>query len=76
MPDLAVLFTSGYTDDELMKGGRLDRPIQFLHKPYSRHELGTKIRIALGRTSPAANSLSKQHTALALAGFAACRVEA
>lgn len=76
MPDLAVLFTSGYTDDELMKGGRLDRPIQFLHKPYNRHELGTKIRIALGRTSPAANSLSKQHTALAQAGFAACRAEA
>jgi CheY-like chemotaxis protein len=53
IPDLPVLFTSGYANDELREGG-LDRAIQFLRKPYSRRELGTKIRLAVGQVNQTA----------------------
>ncbi|RKP55751.1 PAS domain S-box protein [Pararobbsia silviterrae] len=48
IPSLKVLFTSGYTQDAIVHGGRLDPGIQLLSKPYSREELASKIRRALG----------------------------
>jgi signal transduction histidine kinase/PAS domain-containing protein len=47
LPDLAVLFTSGYTDDAIVHGGRLDDGIELLSKPYSREDLARKIRHVL-----------------------------
>ena len=36
LPGIAVLFTSGYTDNAIVHGGRLDEGIDLLSKPYSR----------------------------------------
>ena len=47
LPDVAVLFTSGYTDNAIVHGGRLDQGIELLSKPYSREALARKIRHVL-----------------------------
>lgn len=48
LPQLAVLFTSGYTEDEIVHGGRLDPGVELLSKPYTREALGHKLRHVLG----------------------------
>lgn len=47
MPDLPVLFTSGYSETTIIHYGRLDPGMQLLQKPYSRQELAGMIRAAL-----------------------------
>jgi PAS domain S-box-containing protein len=47
LPRLAVLFTSGYTENSIVHGGRLDRGVQLLSKPYTREVLARKIRQVL-----------------------------
>ena len=49
LPHLAVLFTSGYTQDAIVHGGRLDAGIDLLSKPYRRDELARKIRNSLAK---------------------------
>jgi PAS domain S-box-containing protein len=49
LPDLAVLFTSGYTQNAIVHGGRLDPGVQLLSKPYRREQLARKIRQVLAR---------------------------
>src|SRR6185312_7160998 len=49
LPDVAVLFTSGYTDNAIVHGGRLDEGIELLSKPYTREALARKIRHVLNR---------------------------
>jgi CheY-like chemotaxis protein len=44
LPDLAVLFTSGYPRDAIVHGGRLDDGLELLSKPYRREELARKLR--------------------------------
>ena len=39
MPNIAILFTSGYTDHAIQHGGLLDDGAEILNKPYSRDEL-------------------------------------
>jgi CheY-like chemotaxis protein len=48
-PSLRVLFTSGYTQNAIVHGGRLDPGVELLSKPYSREDLAFKIRQMLGR---------------------------
>jgi CheY-like chemotaxis protein len=43
-PNIAVLFTSGYTQNAIVHGGRLDPGVQLLSKPYRREDLARKIR--------------------------------
>jgi signal transduction histidine kinase/DNA-binding response OmpR family regulator len=43
-PKLAVLFTSGYTQNAIVHGGRLDPGVELLSKPYRREQLARKIR--------------------------------
>jgi CheY-like chemotaxis protein len=47
IPGIAVLFTSGYTDNAIVHGGRLDEGVELLSKPYSRDALARKIRHVL-----------------------------
>jgi PAS domain S-box-containing protein len=47
LPDVAVLFTSGYTENAIVHGGRLDEGIELLSKPYTREALARKIRHVL-----------------------------
>lgn len=51
IPGIAVLFTSGYTENAIVHGGRLDPGVNLLTKPYSRQALARRIRDALNRRS-------------------------
>ncbi len=44
IPTIAVLFTSGYTENAIVHGGKLDEGIELLSKPYTREALARKIR--------------------------------
>ena len=48
LPHMAVLYTSGYAEGELMKGGRLDTDVLLLSKPYTADSLARHVRQALG----------------------------
>lgn len=49
LPDVRVLFMSGYTDDMVKRGELLEQGIVFLHKPFTVQQLASKVRIALAR---------------------------
>ena len=44
LPDIKVLFTSGYTDNHLVSSGELQEDVNFLAKPYTAKSLLTFIR--------------------------------
>jgi nitrogen-specific signal transduction histidine kinase len=46
-PGLKVLFTSGYTQDGIVHGGRLDEGVELLAKPYRSSELARRVRAML-----------------------------
>jgi CheY-like chemotaxis protein len=50
IPHLAVLFTSGYTENSIVHGGRLDPGVSLLSKPYTREALARKIRSVIEQT--------------------------
>jgi PAS domain S-box-containing protein len=43
-PRIAVLFTSGYTQNAIVHGGRLDPGVELISKPYRREQLARRIR--------------------------------
>jgi len=49
IPGIGVLFTSGYTENAIVHGGKLDPHVSLLTKPYSRQALAARIREALNR---------------------------
>jgi signal transduction histidine kinase/CheY-like chemotaxis protein len=59
-PDIRVLYTSGYTQNAIVHGGRLDPGVELISKPYRREELARKIRSMLGNrpAEPAPGALS------------------
>jgi PAS domain S-box-containing protein len=46
-PDIEVLFTSGYTQNAIIHGGRLDPGVHLLSKPYSHESLALKVQQVL-----------------------------
>jgi signal transduction histidine kinase/CheY-like chemotaxis protein len=48
-PGLAVLFTSGYTENAIVHGGRLDEGVELLSKPYTREALARRVRHVLAQ---------------------------
>ena len=54
LPQMAVLFTSGYAQHSIVHDGRLDPGVQLLAKPYSRDTLASKLRQVLVRRLEAA----------------------
>jgi PAS domain S-box-containing protein len=47
LPNIAVLFTSGYTENAIVHAGRLDEGIELLSKPYTRETLARKLQTVL-----------------------------
>ena len=47
LPGIAVLFTSGYTENAICVEGRLDKGTHLLTKPYTREALARKVRKVL-----------------------------
>jgi len=50
IPEMKVLYASGYTDDHIVDGGELEKDIEFLQKPYSVNGLLNKVRRVLDGT--------------------------
>ncbi len=47
LPDIEVLFTSGYTQNAIVHGGRLDPGVELISKPYRREDVARKIHYML-----------------------------
>lgn len=50
LPDIAVLFTSGYTENAIVHAGRLDHGVDLLSKPYTGDQLVQKIQRVMAKT--------------------------
>ncbi|MEZ2417003.1 response regulator [Luteibacter sp. RCC_6_2] len=51
-PGIAVLFTSGYTENAIVHGGRLDEGVELLSKPYTKEQLARRVRHVLAARVP------------------------
>jgi len=63
-PEMAVLFTSGYPQNSIVHGGRLDEGLELLSKPYRREELARKLRHVLNNRRQQSLAQARQRSAL------------
>jgi FixJ family two-component response regulator len=52
-PDMKVLFMSGYTDHAALHAHLIEGGSSFLGKPFTRHDLSSKLRAVLDGLVPA-----------------------
>jgi len=50
-PSLKCLFMSGYTANVIAHHGVLDKGVHFIHKPFKKQDLATKLREVLDEAS-------------------------
>jgi len=72
-PDLVVLFTSGYTENSIVHGGKLDPGVELLSKPYTREALDGRIRHLLANQQQRSRSAPVEKTTAAPAPEPATR---
>lgn len=56
LPHLAILFTSGYTENSIVHGGKLDAGVELLSKPYTREALARRLRHVIANQKQRAES--------------------
>ncbi|WP_199707863.1 response regulator [Teichococcus wenyumeiae] len=59
LPGVGVLFTSGYTENAIVHGGRLDPGVNLLSKPYRREDLARKVRHTLNNRGQAQAAMAR-----------------
>jgi CheY-like chemotaxis protein len=74
VPGIVVLFTSGYTQNAIVHGGRLDPGVELLSKPYRQEDLARKIRHLLRNREQARVAVPATAPARAPAAGGALRV--
>jgi signal transduction histidine kinase len=50
LPNIKILFTSGYADDVLSRHSGIDVNAELVHKPFRKEELAQKLRVAMGQS--------------------------
>ncbi len=75
LPDIAVLFTSGYTENSIVHGGRLDAGVELISKPYGRAALARKLRHVLANQAQKAPPRAAAPVAPAARTYAVMLVE-
>ena len=60
LPDIAVLYTSGYTRNAIVHGGRLDSGVELLSKPYRQEDLARKVRHLLAARNASDTFVARQ----------------
>ena len=51
LPDIKVLYMSGYTENAIVHQGRLDQGVNFIQKPFRKQDLAAKIRNVLDQSA-------------------------
>lgn len=59
LPDIAVLFTSGYTQNAIVHGGKLDIGVELINKPYRHGDLAKKMRSVIEKAKNEKNLRTK-----------------
>jgi CheY-like chemotaxis protein len=52
IPDMKVLYMSGYTDNAIVRHGVLEKGIEFIHKPFTAEAIVSRVREILDASGP------------------------
>ena len=75
LPEISVLFTSGYTENSIVHGGKLDPGVELISKPYTREALARKIRHVLANDRQRARAGAVPRMTVASPGVSGAAIE-